>query len=609
MPSSTPARVVTLGGTWAGQSLGIVPRMGRRQLGRRAVEAPYASPCGPRVSARPAGGGEGGQAASLQALLEADRSCAPPGPEGARRGPSIADPVGLFRYLESTRRFHRDSGFGRIFHRGRVSFRENLPTDSLHVLIDGNHLAAHVDRVSPLGLRPERPPRYSLRRTAAHNLVGAAHDFIRLLRGRQGDHRSELDCEWLWDPSQRFPRSGVLLDGRASAWSVQMEAQVSGHLDEGRLREALTAVLSRRPPDHDPLWVVDCADEASLDEARGRLQSRPAGTTEWPPLRVALARRAEGDVLMLNVNHAASDGFDALRLLRTIASAYATGTRPEPAPDFMALAELPVRPAPALVSGVTAHYRSAVERLRDLLARPALLAPDGAGHDAAFGFHLSCLTVEETSRVVDVRRPGTSRNVILAGLHLAIGEWNLRHGTPGRRVGVLVPVNLRAPEWPEEVVGNFSVTARVSTSRRHRSGGTAALEAVTAQTTRNKQSRTGVALLSALERSGLLPLWCKQSLVVLQPLVRNRLVDTALLANLDSLEEAPSFGEAAGETVHLWYSVPARGPLTLCVGAVTVGGRLHLVLRYPRRLFSASAARRFSDCFVSEIMGVAAGRP
>jgi NRPS condensation-like uncharacterized protein len=148
----------------------------------------------------------------------------------------------------------------------------------------------------------------------------------------------------------------------------------------------------------------------------------------------------------------------------------------------------------------------------------------------------------------------------------------------------------------------------VSTSRRHRAHRASTLKAVTEQTTRNRRARTGVALLAALDRSGLLPLWSKQSQVVLQPITRNRLVDTALLANLGALDEAPSFGADAGETTHVWFSSPARTPLTLSVGAVTVAGRLHLVLRYPRRLLDADAASRFADCFMAELLSVAGTR-
>ena len=196
----------------------------------------------------------------------------------------------------------------------------------------------------------------------------------------------------------------------------------------------------------------------------------------------------------------------------------------------------------------------------------------------------------------------------MAGLHLAIGEWNLQHGTPGRQIGVLVPINVRPTEWPETKIGNFSVTARVSTSRRHRSGPSAALEVVTAQTTRNKATRTGIALVAALERTGLLPLWAKQSLVVLQPLTRNRMVDTAMLAHLAALDDAPAFGSDAGETLDLWFSVPARAPLALCVGAVTVAGRLHLTFRYPPRLFSPEAARRFAEVYLANLRQIAEGR-
>lgn len=519
--------------------------------------------------------------------------------------PTIADPVGLLRHLEATRRFHRDSGFGRVFHPGAVSLRENLPTDSLHVVVNENHIAAHVDRVSPLGIRAERPSRYSVKRALAHNLAVAAHDLVTLLRGRQGDHRSSLDCEWVWDPSDCEPQAGDLLDPKASGWSLQLEARVAGVLDGARLKRALATALGRRPIRRELLDVVDCSDDASLDTARSELHSTPVGVTDWPPLRARLARHHGGDILMLNFNHAATDGVGALRVLQAIARAYAGEAEPGPLPDFLAVNDLPVRPASAPVSDLKASYRKVVERLRDRLARPARLAPDQATDEPGYGVHLVRLGADDTRRVVSPERPGTSRNVLLAGLHLAIGDWNLQHGTPGRRVGVLVPVNLRPPDWPDEIIANFSVTARVSTSRRHRSGPTAALKAITAQTTRNKRSRTGIALLEALERSGLLPLWAKQSLVVLQPLTRNRLVDTAMLANLGQFEEPPSFGPDAGGTIEVWFSSPARTPESLCIGVVTIAGRLHLTFRYPNRVFSPDAVRRFADCYVDQIRMVA----
>jgi hypothetical protein len=41
-----------------------------------------------------------------------------------------------------------------------------------------------------------------------------------------------------------------------------------------------------------------------------------------------------------------------------------------------------------------AWYRDGVERLRDLLARPAQLAPDEAGDAPGYGFHMVRLSAD-----------------------------------------------------------------------------------------------------------------------------------------------------------------------------------------------------------------------
>jgi hypothetical protein len=74
------------------------------------------------------------------------------------------------------------------------------------------------------------------------------------------------------------------------------------------------------------------------------------------------------------------------------------------------------------------------------------------------------------------------------------------------------------------------------------------------------------------------------------------------------VSEAPSFGPEAGGVEDLWFSSPARTPRCLCIGAVTVAGRLHLTFRYPHRLFGADAARRFAGSYVDHILSVAERR-
>jgi hypothetical protein len=172
---------------------------------------------------------------------------------------------------------------------------------------------------------------------------------------------------------------------------------------------------------------------------------------------------------------------------------------------------------------------------------------------------------------------------------------------------VLVLADLRPPGWRNATVGNFSVTARVSTSRRERTDAAVALEAITIQIARNRRARTGVSLIAALQRAGLLALWAKQSVVVLGPLTGNRRVDAAMLCNLGRVQEPPWFGRDVGDIVDLSFSTPARSPLTLCLGTLTIGGHLHLTFRYPHRLFSANAARRFAECYLSHLRLMGSG--
>ncbi len=536
---------------------------------------------------------------TLQARLEATEAPAPAAP-----GSPVVDPVGLLRHLDVSGRFHRDSRLGRLYHRGMVSLRENVPTDSLHISVDDNHLAAHVDRVSPLTVE-RGASGYSLRRAMAHNAAGMVQDLLWVLRGRQGDHRCELDCEWIGPDA---PVAVPLLDPSTSAWSVHLEARLDGRLDETRLRDALHTALGDRSLDRDPLEVVFCADDHALDAARTRLHGLPIDIVAFPPLHVCLARGPGGDVVMLNLNHAATDGFGAVVVMQAIAAAYAAADAAAEPLDFLAAGDLAVRPAAVQRSRAARIYSRLVEALRNARDRPARLAADDPGEDPGYGVHLVGLTAQETERLVDVGQARASTNVLLAALHLAIADWNGRHGVAGGRIGVLVAADLRPEGWDAHRIANLSVNARMSTRPADRREPTSALETITKQIQRNKRSRTGVALIAALDRANLIELWAKQSIVVLHPLTGNRRVDTTVLCNVGSVAAAPDFGPGVGGATELWLSTPARAPLSLCLGAVTVAGRLHLTFRYPRRLLSPDAARRFAECYLVHARQVAAAR-
>ncbi len=542
-----------------------------------------------------------GAPATLQSRLERAADDPREPPVDASEDLACQDPVALLRHLDESGRFHRDGRLGRVFHSGMVSLRENIEQDSLHISVDGNHLSAHVDVVSPMATDSDGPSRYSVRQAAMHNLHGMAQDAIWLLRGRQGDHSCVLDCEWVSDGKSRSP---ALLDPKASTWSVQLEARVGGSLDEQRVRAAFATALGTSDGQDVRLDVVSCDDDADLQAARAELQSVAVGLVGRPPLRAALARHPDGDVLMLNVNHAAADGPGVLQVLHAIARTYAGHADDEPVLDFLARRELPVRPGSPHASIAARTAKRAVNRVRDALARPGHLAADGQADGAEYGFHTVALDADLTARITDVEREHSDRHVLMAALQLAVGRWNRDHGEPAHQVGVLVPADLRPDDWSKDVVGNFSVTARVSTGRIERRSAKAALKAVAAQDARNKRLRTGVALIDGLRRNGLLTMWAKQSLVVLQPLTGNHHVDAAMLCDLGRVD-LPSFGADAGEVRDIWFSMPTRSPKCMCVGAAAVGDRLHLTLRYPRCLLGPDAARRFADLLIAQIGRVA----
>ncbi len=559
--------------------------------------------------------------------------------------------------LERSDRFRRDTKLGRIFHRGKISFREKSATDSLHVVIDGTHVSAHIDRICPLDLNPDNSAHYSWAGVLAHNRSGMAGDVARLLGWRH--QRCDIGCgleievekqsvadlvaerirgttKTTGGPEQagrpeptQIPFGLVdeavhLLDTEAAPWSVQLEVRVAGGLDESRLRAALAQALrshpmarvrkmaSRRslrhdhweiPPgvDIDPLRVVDCSDDARLAATRAELQSRGVPLAESPPLRACLARHPDGDVLMLNVSHAAMDGFGALRVLQSVAHAYAGEPDLAPKVGFLEARTFAERLTGADFPTRVRRYLALAEKLRDLLVPPARVAPDGGRNKTGYGFHHVSLSRAQTEALTGLEHAGTVNDVLLAALHLAIERWNGEHRRYCGRISVLVPANLRPSGWRNDVAGNFSLPARVLTSRRSRRSPHSALEALSTQTRRKKGTGMGTALIEILGRSPLFPLWVKQVSVMLLPLTGNRLVDTAMLSNLGKLDELPSFGPDAGSTVEVWFSPPARMPLGLAIGAVTADGRLHLAFRYRHRLFDADAARRFADGYLAEL--------
>ncbi len=351
-------------------------------------------------------------------------------------------------------------------------------------------------------------------------------------------------------------------------------------------------------PDMDALTVVTCLDETALDAARAELQSLCVALAECPPLRVRLVRHRLGDIVMLNVNHAAGDAFGAVRFLRSIARAYAGEADPRPDIDLTASRDLR-----SLLLARDVHTRLGrllllLQKTSDLVTVPARVAKHGGVDRPGYGIHQVRLSLEQTQALNSLGDGARVNNVLVAALHVAIALWNIEHGVRCGRISVLMPVNLRPAHLRAEMVGNFSLMVRVLTTPEQRSLGRVVLT-VTDQVQRMKNGDTLAALIELLARTASLPIWAKRVAPAVLAITGNRLVDTAQLANLGVVDELPSFGRDAGDTRELWYSPPARMPLGLSVGAVEAAGRLHLAFCYRHPLLSPDGACRLADYYLS----------
>jgi NRPS condensation-like uncharacterized protein len=418
------------------------------------------------------------------------------------------------------------------------------------------------------------------------------------------------------------------LDTPLEPWSIEVEVAVDGRLDDDRLRKAVGEALARHPmararcvpvrgsdhsytwelteaPDLDPLVVVDCPDDASLGRLRDRLQSVSVPLAESPPLRLRLAHHPDGDRLMLNANHAAFDGFGCVRLLQSVGRAYAGEDDPQPDVDLADARDVE-RHLSADDSKVKfERLKTLADKLRDLAAPPARVAPEGGEEEAGYRIVHRALPPEGAKRLSEIDHPGTVNDVLMAGLHLAIAGWNADHGTQTGRISVLMPMNLRPKEWQEEVVTNFVLMARVSTVPADRLSASSALAAISAQTEHVKRWGTGASAIELLGRSSRLPIWVKQSISPMLWITGNRLVDTALLSNIGKIADPPAFGPDVGKTTGLWFSAPARLPCGISIGTASVGGSLDVCVRLRRPLLGPEAAERFTDSYLDELARLA----
>jgi NRPS condensation-like uncharacterized protein len=409
------------------------------------------------------------------------------------------------------------------------------------------------------------------------------------------------------------------LDHAREPWGVHLEVRVGGRVDPDRLREAIAAAVRRHPmaraqlapwspadllyrweivaaPAHIPLTVVDCPNETDLVAARERLFAVSPSLDLAPPFAVVLARRPAGDSILMNLHHAAGDGVSAVRLMRSILRAYAGEEDPVPAFDPLGVRDVQaLAGADSLEEQVVRHRALALSALRRM-GPITRVAREGGDRRPGYGFELMAFSARDTAAVFDARgEHATINDVLLAGLAVAVRRWNAAHGRGPAPIALTMPVNVRPPAWRDEVVGNFATYVSVWLATGEQVDVPHALAATAAHTRRIKEDRLAGMVIDLLVGPSLLPVAAKRRLQEVIPLTGNKVVDTASLSNLGALDGWPALGARTGGVEAVWFTPPARAPLGAAIGAVTVGGRLQVAIRYPRSQFGRAAARAFAQ--------------
>lgn len=410
------------------------------------------------------------------------------------------------------------------------------------------------------------------------------------------------------------------LDRAAEPWTTHYEVHVWTHLDADRLAGAIAAAAARHPfararladwrfqdriyaweivdqLDEMPLKVTVCDDEDALAEERERLFSTSPSLAAAPPFAIVLARCGDRDVLLVNLHHAVGDGVSAARLVLSIMRAYAGDDDPLPPVDPLAVHD--VRALAAACSTreqtVRGHALLADAAWRSLM-RTARVARDGGDDRPAYGFELFALSADESRKLFDRHPHGpTVNDLLLAALAVAIARWNAEHGGRTGPIALSMPINLRPAQWRFEIVSNFASWVTVWIRAESHEDVSSVATRVATSTRAIKRDGLGGLAVDLATIPGNLMIAAKRWLHYAKAFSSDIVVDTASLSNFGRLEPLP--GSFDGIDAAVWAAPPSQMPLGVGIGAVTVGDRLYVGMRYRHAQFNGAAARRFMDLY------------
>jgi NRPS condensation-like uncharacterized protein len=408
-------------------------------------------------------------------------------------------------------------------------------------------------------------------------------------------------------------------------WSVHVEIRVDGSIDVARLEAAVREAAGRHPLARAQLapsratalhyeWIIadeladidlremTCRDPEDLDRAREQHLNRVPSLDRPGPFSLLLAHTGDGDVLVLNMHHAAGDGLSALRLLGSIARAYAREDDPVPEIDPLEVRDVSALASPGSVKQRLDRGRAGLDYLSRGVSTPTRIAPQGANSQPGYGFSLLTFEAPEVQRLFALRSQGVTINdVLLGGLARTVNRWNDHHHADNGTIYLMMPINLRPAAWRQEIVGNFASYVSVRVGSSDQATLETAIQAAAASTRRIKDGGIAGLIIDLFGAPTLLPASLKRRIQDLIPLTGNVVVDTAVLSNLGRIDDVPHLGDA-GSVRELWFSPPGRMPLGASLGAATLDGRLFLTLRHRHALLDPTAAKQFLAAFKQELL-------
>ena len=413
-------------------------------------------------------------------------------------------------------------------------------------------------------------------------------------------------------------------------FNIEIEFTIAGRIQTRRLRAAIQTAMDVHPM-ASARWLAggpfdirnrwQLVGRAEIDplsiakpgaDVRGTLLGTTILLERTPPFRLSLAHLDGGDRLTMSISHLASDGIGAMRLLRSIARAYAGEAEPPERVDPLKARSLEHHFARPGTSEWLSRMRIAQKALDAWRRPPVHMVPFEARPGSGESVHHVRVPAATTSRLRGrASAAATLNDLLLVGLVSALRSWNHRAGVaprPSDRIALAVPLNLRPRRWWQDVMANLSVATVVTTPADGRTTDVDLLREIVTQTTKAKADLLAAGLIDLYRLNAGTPAFWKRGISrVLAAMAAPWVMPTAVLSNLGHVDDEISFGRGK-EVTEVWFSPPCRAPTALAVGVVRHRGALFMSFRYRRATLSAAGAEAFGEILLGTLTRMAEKR-